>query len=70
MDEEKIKEAIEIGVCYVKPWKDKIRCFDIKMGYGKFVDLTPEEYDIWQQVATLSKVEQLEKLEKLFREGV
>ena len=60
-----IKRAIEIGVCYVKPWGKKIRCFDARRGYGSWVDLTSEEYVIYQKVSILTQLEQLKRLNEL-----
>lgn len=62
MTNENIEKAIEIGICYVKQWKDKIRCFDYRMGYGHFVDLTPYEYEIYLQISTLLKEEMKKRL--------
>lgn len=67
MDKDQILKAIEINVCFIKPWRDKIRCFDSRMGYGIFVDLTPEEYQIFLQSSTLTKVEQIARLENVQR---
>lgn len=65
MNYDNIKKAIEIGVCYVKPGRrnNTVRCFDSKMGYGKFMDLTEEEYAMYLEVSTLSKDEMLKRLE-------
>ena len=64
---ENIKKAIEIGICYIKSTRDDtgVRCFGNHMGYGKFVDLTLEEYEIYQKVASLTKQEIYKRLEKL-----
>lgn len=71
MDIKNIAKAIELGVCYVKPApKDGgIRCFDRKMGYGEWIDLTAEEYEIHQKVVNLTKEEKLKRLDDLFKES-
>ena len=65
MNNDNIRKAIELEVCFVKKWGEKIRCFDRKMGYGEFVDLTPEEYEKYQKIAHISKSEQLQRLETI-----
>lgn len=66
INKENIKKAIQIEVRYVKPWDDKIRCFDLKMGYGHHIDLTQEEYKIFQKVsAPPSKEEMSRRLDEL-----
>lgn len=67
MEKENIIEAIKIGTCYIKPWppNNKIRCYDNRAGYGKHVDLSPEEYDIYQRVSNLTIDDQIERLNKL-----
>jgi len=64
---ENIVEAIKIGVSFVHsaPWNGKIRCYDHKMGYGKYIDLTKEEYDIYQKVSNLTINEKIERLNKI-----
>lgn len=65
IDKDNIKKAIEIGVYGVKDWQGKIRCFDHKLGYGKHVDLTYEEYEVYQKATHLSKEEQLKRLDEV-----
>jgi len=59
-----IIEAIKMGVSFIKPWGDKIRCFDTQMGYGQYIDLTSTEYDILQKVTNLTIEEQLKRLDE------
>lgn len=65
MRKENIKKAIEVGVKYTKPLREGggIRCFDARMGYGQHIDLTSEEYKVFQEVVNLTRGEQLERLE-------
>ena len=62
-----IIEAIKMGICYIKPWppNNKIRCYDNQAGYGKYVDLSQEEYDIYQKVSSLTIDEQLKRLDRI-----
>ena len=64
MESAAITKAIKIGIRFVKPWEDKMRCYGIKMGYGEFVDLTLEEYEIYQAVSNLTVEEQLARLKR------
>ena len=61
-----IVKAIEMGVCYLKPARDNngVRCFDHRMGYGEYIDLTQEEYEIYQKVANLTVEEMLKRLDE------
>lgn len=65
LNKDNIRKAIEIGASYIKPCRDgKIRCFGPSMGYGEFVDLTSEEYEVYQKISLLRKEEKLERLDK------
>jgi len=67
IDKENIKKAIEMGVCFIKEWGEKIRCFDMRMGYGEFIDLTLEEYDIYLKVSKPTREEMLKKLDEVIK---
>ncbi len=70
MNIDNIKKAVKIGVCYTKLCRgsNKIRCFGRRMGYGEFVDLTQEEYALYNTVSQLSELEMLERLDKHLNE--
>ena len=65
-----IKKAIEIGVCYTKLLREsnKTRCFGPDIDHGEFVDLTPEEYALYNTISRLSESEKLERLDKHLNE--
>jgi len=69
MNAENIIKAIKMGVCYVKPWPPEgtIRCYDDRAGYGKYVDLSQEEYDVYCKVTHITVDEQIERLNKYLR---
>jgi len=67
MDIKKIEKAITLGMSYVcpNPVIGGMRCFDSHMGYGKYVDLTSQEYEIYQRLTNLTVDEKLKRLEEL-----
>lgn len=60
---ENIIKAIELGVSFTREWKGRVRCYDSKMGYGEFIDLSKREYDIYLKINKLTKDELIEKLD-------
>lgn len=65
INKDSIVKAIKMKVFYVKQWGDKVRCFGDRMGYGEHVDLTEEEYQLYQDVIAVDEETLLAKLDKL-----